>query len=188
VSTPRAARRAAGGGQPPASYPVSGPAVLDVLTLGEKQHIRCRSLTQCDEPGGPPYCADCLDDLPRGRAGQLGHRCVISGGPGLLTVERIDRGQHLAPDVHGPMFPGGPVVRTAAYWGDVVILRRRVRGDPDLCCAFTRDHHEYGAWKVASAEFAPGGDWRDHRAPPAWPHPGLSAWLTAVAGPMPAGR
>jgi hypothetical protein len=49
--------------------------MLDTLTLGRKELIRERSLTQCDAYSEPRYCVDCLADLPRD--GWWEHRCEI---------------------------------------------------------------------------------------------------------------
>jgi hypothetical protein len=47
----------------------------DLLTLGQKELIRGRSLTQCDAYGEPYYCVDCLADLPADKWEHWDHRC-----------------------------------------------------------------------------------------------------------------
>ena len=52
--------------------------MLDTLTLGDKEIIRGRWLTQRDSRLEPAYCVDCLADLPdTGYPGWWEHRCEI---------------------------------------------------------------------------------------------------------------
>jgi hypothetical protein len=61
-------------------------AVLDALTLQEKERLRGRSLSQCDAYGQPAYCVDCLEDLPL--IGASAHRCVITPAAPAVRVIR----------------------------------------------------------------------------------------------------
>jgi hypothetical protein len=57
------------------------------LTLGERQELAGRSMTQRDNPRDPWYCVNCLADLPADQYEWYGHRCETAAPPAMPSVE-----------------------------------------------------------------------------------------------------